>query len=658
MAAPMGPPGRRLRCDECGRRGHTARSHEPGGILYVAEGPQAGPDLLAELAEVELCEAVSDAGRSCILPTGHAPVELGPGSTLNAFADHRSDAGPFWEPGNGPAVRTAQQLADAETAARRLDQVRRFITPAGEIKTLQGADVTPERVQRMCTDGAWSRNPDDGTWSCAECGKPAAAPVLEQIEALQDDAPGQLVEVDLPPLQPRARWTIEGASADPAKPEEQQVGTSRELPQSMLMGTLPDIPEPAGVLVDVEPVEPGPAFPGADCDCLGDGDLHPPGSGGCVATEADGVGAVPEQLDTRRPVETVGGPTSVELLGPDTRDQPEKPRGVWLGPIRDSFTSGMGGDGPVHHGYDTGAQYGPEAFGPPWATSAGPLARPRITLPGVYHLTDDEYHDPAVTGAWVSNSDLKAMTVDGCPAQWRYDRDNGVTDDREVYLFGKAVHAEVLGKGSSVVVRPAEWSDWRKAAARAWKAEQLAAGLVPVTPEEAETARAMAAAVHADPVAAEALSRPGRPEVAMFWREQLPSGRWVQRRGMVDYLTDDGDPIDFKTAESANPNERMERAIYEYGYHRQAVTYEAAIVALGLSPTYPKMLFLFQQKRAPYLVTPVELDDRAAVVGEGETRAALEVYAECVESGVWPGYGKAIMTIPEYRGREFDEEMT
>lgn len=45
-----------------------------------------------------------------------------------------------------------------------------------------------------------------------------------------------------------------------------------------LLDLLPSIP-PLRVL----PVPAGDPEPGSDCDCEGDGDFHPRGSGGCVA---------------------------------------------------------------------------------------------------------------------------------------------------------------------------------------------------------------------------------------------------------------------------------------------------------------------------------------------------------------------------------------
>src|SRR6185369_8740164 len=90
----------------------------------------------------------------------------------------------------------------------------------------------------------------------------------------------------------------------------------------------------------------------------------------------------------------------------------------------------------------------------PWATPAGPDGPIRITLPGVYDLEADEYHDPAVTGDWVSNSDLREMTYPNVPAQWRYNRDHGVKEISDAFDFGHLWHHLVLGKGDAYQVFP------------------------------------------------------------------------------------------------------------------------------------------------------------------------------------------------------------
>jgi hypothetical protein len=306
---------------------------------------------------------------------------------------------------------------------------------------------------------------------------------------------------------------------------------------------------------------------------------------------------------------------------------------------------------------------------PPWRTLLGPAEPIRITLPGVYELDATEYHDPAVTGDWLSNSDARQLIDDGCPAQFRYDRDNGVRKISAAFSMGHAVHAAILGKGEAIAVRPLVnpadpdevWDSWRKKSAQRWKAEQEAAGRSVILPEDAAIVEAMAAAVHQKPRAHELLSQPGRPEVALFWVDPVTG---VKRRCLVDYLPDgpgpDGvmRPVDIKSADEVAPNDSMERKLYDHCWHRQAVTIADGIRALGLADEV-HFHFIVQSKKAPHLVTVVDLDADAERIGGIQNMSAMLVYKECVETGVWPDYAEdtVTLTVPPWISRLYEDEI-
>jgi hypothetical protein len=306
---------------------------------------------------------------------------------------------------------------------------------------------------------------------------------------------------------------------------------------------------------------------------------------------------------------------------------------------------------------------------PPWRTVRGPFEPIRITLPGVYELDANEYHDPAVTGEWLSNSDARQLTDDGCPAQFRYDRDNGVRKRSDAFAVGHAYHATVLGKGETIAVRPLVnpddpdqvWNSWRTKAAQNWKAEQEAAGRSVILPEDAAVVEAMAAAVHQKPRAHELLSQPGRPEMALFWIDPVTG---VKRRCLVDYLPDapgpDGimRPVDLKSADEVAPNGSMEKKLYDHCWHRQAVTIADGIRALGLADEV-EFYFIVQSKKAPHLVTVVVLDADAERIGGIENLEAMRVYQQCIESGVWPDYAPdtVTLTVPPWIARIYEDDI-
>jgi hypothetical protein len=338
------------------------------------------------------------------------------------------------------------------------------------------------------------------------------------------------------------------------------------------------------------------------------------------------------------------------------------------------------------------AEYDPEVFsrwfiasgvlgeqGPqfvPWRTPLGPAEQPRITVPGIYQLPAEQYHDPRVTGDWISNSDVKKL-MQTCPAQFHYDREHGVRKVSDAFDFGHVAHNVVLGKGEAYRVFEPKKLDGRTKAGIAQKAEvdkARAEGFTPIYGDQFGVITAMAEAIRANPKANELLTQPGRPEQCLFWEELLevtdPDNALygqivtVKRRAMVDYLPDvpddPGTPIkvvDYKTADEVKPDDKMRNNVYDYGYHTQADTYEAA--CRNLLGREVEVVFLMQSKKPPHLITPIELDTPAMKIAAYENDQALMVWAECVATGNWPGYTEGVATsgVPEWIERQHDEEI-
>jgi hypothetical protein len=285
-----------------------------------------------------------------------------------------------------------------------------------------------------------------------------------------------------------------------------------------------------------------------------------------------------------------------------------------------------------------------------------------IRAPGVYELDAAEYLADPVLGGSISNSGGRLIIDPGCPAKYRHAQDSGASKTSDAFDLGHAVHTVALGKGETIEVRPGEFRDYRTKAAREWLASVRARGNTPVTPEQMVQVQAMAEALLADPWAAQLLGQPGKPEQVLVWWDET-SGVW--RRAMLDWLPDAPVPgrrlviVDLKSCEAAAPNEDMSRKIYNFAYHRQAVTQMDGAIALGLAPDGAETVLLFIETSAPYLVTPVRIDTRAQAIGRYENRAALDAFAQCQASGVWPGYVPEgdpipILALPAYIEKRFD----
>lgn len=273
-----------------------------------------------------------------------------------------------------------------------------------------------------------------------------------------------------------------------------------------------------------------------------------------------------------------------------------------------------------------------------------------IDKPGVYDIPIDMYHADPVPGGSLSSSGARKLMPPSCPALFRYWADHGQPPKREFDL-GHAAHRLVLGVGEQLVVVDA--ADWRTKAAKQQRDEAYEAGAAPVLRAEYETCRAMAEALRAHPVAA-ALFDPdkGKAEQSLFWRDE-PTG--VIRRARLDWLPnarlhDRTIVPEYKTCASANPD-ALARAMNNFGYHQQAAWNIDAVKAThplwadDAAVPDPAFVFVCQEKTPPYLVTIVEPDRTALKVGRRLNRQAIEVYAECQRTGVWPPYSLDVELI-------------
>lgn len=270
--------------------------------------------------------------------------------------------------------------------------------------------------------------------------------------------------------------------------------------------------------------------------------------------------------------------------------------------------------------------------------------------PGVYEMPSEEYHaHPAL-----SSSGARRLLPPSCPALFKWERDHGQKHKR-VFDFGHAAHKMVLGDGPELVIVDAE--NYRTKAAQEARDEAYEQGAVPLLPFEFETVQLMAAEQRRHPAAFERGS--GKPEQSLF-AQDAATGVWLRAR--LDWLPDATDGrvtlVDYKTTLSAEPAAFM-RSVAKYGYYQQAAWYLDIVTTLGLADD-PAFRFIAQEKTPPYLVTIFEMDEAALRVGRLRNREAINLFAECIARGEWPGYSSDVETIylPSWLEEQYEETMT
>lgn len=275
-----------------------------------------------------------------------------------------------------------------------------------------------------------------------------------------------------------------------------------------------------------------------------------------------------------------------------------------------------------------------------------------VTEPGIYDLTAEAYHRDPVPEGSLSASGVKKLLLPSCPALYKFERDHG-QPHKKTFDFGHAAHKVVLGVGPEIV--KVDFDDWRTSAAQAERAQAHADGKVPLLAKDYQTVLDMAVALRAHPLASRLFGAgTGEPEVAMFWRD-LETGIW--RRSMVDWLRNQGTDrpliVDFKGLAKVDPAS-LGKAMVDYGYAGQADFYLDGAKALGLVDDDAAFLFVAQQKTPPYLITVFQPDPDALCYGRDTNRRAIEIFAACQESGVWPSFSDEIeeIALPPWVARQ------
>jgi len=152
----------------------------------------------------------------------------------------------------------------------------------------------------------------------------------------------------------------------------------------------------------------------------------------------------------------------------------------------------------------------------------------------------------------------------------------------------------------------------------------------------------MADVVLAHPAARSLLERDGVAEASVFWTDQETG---VPCRARFDWLTEnDGRTlgVDYKTTTDASPR-GFASSVAKFGYYQQDPFYLDFLIQAGHDD--PGFVFIAQEKEPPYLVGVHELRHADREMGRERNALARQIFRDCTEAGVWPGYSDDIQFL-------------
>lgn len=286
-----------------------------------------------------------------------------------------------------------------------------------------------------------------------------------------------------------------------------------------------------------------------------------------------------------------------------------------------------------------------------------------IGSPGIYDkVSMAAYHSGDLCdGPSVSSSGLRTLWNQSPAHYWCNSPLNPnriEQSDTEAFTLGRAAHHLLLGEShfsTMFISRPEKWDSWRTKEARAWRDEQIAEGRTVLLDSHLEQIRGMARALAAHPLIANGILN-GGIEQTYVWRCS-ETGIWKKARPDAT-PNESGDFCDLKTTPSVM-TEDLQRSIAEYGYHMQgAMICEGWHAVTG--STASSFTLAFVEKKPPYCVRIVTLRDDDLARGEQLNAAAMRVFARCLETGEWPGPGRAdaeYMSLPGWAQGRIDHQL-
>jgi hypothetical protein len=297
----------------------------------------------------------------------------------------------------------------------------------------------------------------------------------------------------------------------------------------------------------------------------------------------------------------------------------------------------------------------------PWEALKAMANSPLITEAGAYqHIAAEDYHRNAnlLPGPSLSSSGAKKLLAQS-PYHYWFDSplnpDRPPEPDKPHFNVGKAAHDFVLLSErwpDHYHVLPEGFSRaaTKKFAAEIEEADEAAeAGLTILKHDEAETVKAVAAALQRNSLAVATLTN-GVTEETLCWQDPR-TGVWLRARPdfRPNSILEKRDvmvvsDLKFVAPSNASP-EGFAKAIHNFGYHQSAAFYSDGIKAVyGHYPTHWVHVVVEKPeagtnaRHAPLTVSLYELPAEDIERGRYLNRRAIDLFARCLERGEWPGY--------------------
>lgn len=252
--------------------------------------------------------------------------------------------------------------------------------------------------------------------------------------------------------------------------------------------------------------------------------------------------------------------------------------------------------------------------------------------PGLHSIPAEQYH----SAAGVSRSALEWIAAPRTAAHFKAKFIDKLIPDEETpaLTMGTLVHRCLLEPETmdgAFYVKP-EGMTFTTKEGKAWRDSHEDKPIV--SANDSTAILGMRDSVWAHPVASKIL------KASEFERSAFADDKGMLLKARFDALPKTGNVIaDLKTTERADL-ESVEKAVFTYGYFRQAAFYLKVANLIGLEREL--FVFIFVEKTPPYAVACYTPIDTVLEAGRMLIERDLQLLRNCYAENHWPGYSAGV----------------
>lgn len=284
----------------------------------------------------------------------------------------------------------------------------------------------------------------------------------------------------------------------------------------------------------------------------------------------------------------------------------------------------------------------------------------------------EDYHRPDIcVGPSISSTGLKTIFMKGAKHFFRFWAGNPnrvVKNPTKAMIFGSASHAAVLEMHdfrAKFTVQPATYPDEKTGEQKPWHGgakfckawNERHEGKIIISADDLTSIRGMARELAAHPMVKEGILN-GFVETCLFWQDET-TGIWLKTRPDV-IPSSSLDIADFKST-SVIDDDGLAKAVGDLGMNQQGALVGDGIQAVIGQPMNSFSL-VFSQTDEPHEARVHSLIGEDLELGQRQNRVALDTFAKCLQTGVWPGIGgeqrdAQHITIPSWQRKKIEERI-